>query len=569
MKLRFLSLGLLALGFIACETYEESDSVAAMRNARAEVFKSEAAINLAKATLEEANAAYRNAEAAVKNFEAALKEAQVKAQQLANAKAEALDAIEIAKAQAEHDLAMLSLKNDEADLANALLVLENTKITLEGQKMQAEYDLAAIANAIEGSKNEALNEAFGVYTTAYGVWNEATNDLLDANNTLITSKYALASFKYDFENMDVKGDKEAEIALLNNEKDEFIASLEVVTDLKETNDWDAFIVTRDAMEAELDAAQVIQGNGTNADVVATKAAKLAAEMGDDAAEDALAAANEAVTAANTIKTDAYLDILTWTGEHPLVNANTEKGIYESVAAMQAGLAVAKAETLTAKNAMDDKQAQIDDVAVTAENKAIYEEELVALTEDYTAKKAVSDAYEANFEAKVVELNDAYSAAIAAVEAAEAAQLIAVDAKTVSAKTLADAETAADAAIAAEAAAIAAIDTEVKRLNALVFIYNTSTEETEKETLENMTDAIADAIEDLEDEIKNVEEDIYTAEKELSAIENGDYTQAEAVRNQELAIAKAESNIERLKLLVAEAKADLDNRQAEYNALLED
>ena len=101
MKLKFIPVALmLLLGFNACDTYDESSSVANMRNARAEYFKSEAAVNLAKAMIEEASAAYRNAETALKNFEAALKEAEVKAKVLANAKAEALDAIAIAEAQA-------------------------------------------------------------------------------------------------------------------------------------------------------------------------------------------------------------------------------------------------------------------------------------------------------------------------------------------------------------------------------------------------------------------------------------------------------------------------------------
>jgi chromosome segregation ATPase len=202
--------------------------------------------------------------------------------------------------------------------------------------------------------------------------------------------------------------------------------------------------------------------------------------------------------------------------------------------------------------MDAKQDQIDAVGVTAEDKAIYDEEIIALTADYNAKKAISDAYEVTFKAEVTALNAAYTAAIAGVEAAEATKTVADDAK---------------AATAAEADAINVIKTEVNRLNALVFIYNTSTEETKIETLENMTDAIADAIEGLEDDIKDVEGDIYDAEKVLAAIESGDYSQAQAVRDQELAIVKAESNIEKLKLMVAEAKVDLDNKQAEYNALL--
>ena len=570
MKLKFIPVVLmLLLGFNACDTYEESDSVANMRNGRAEFFKSEAALNQALATVEAANAAYKLAETAVINFEAALKETEVKAAQLANAKQEGLDVLAIAKAKAEHDLAMLRLKNDEVVLANALLSLETQKIGFEQQKIQAEFDFTKLANKLVGDKNVVLNEAFGVYTAAYAEWSAKTDELLTSNRNLIASKFALAGLKYDFDNMDVKGKQEAKIALLKTENTKLVASLKVVSDLKETNDWDAFIVTRDAMVAAKLVATTIQTNETNTDVVAAKAAKTAADDAKDVADQAATDAATAVTDANTAKTDAYIEIMTWQGDNALANINVDLGIYESVAAMQAGLASAKAKTLLAKTNMDNKQAQIDAPGVTADNKAIYEEELVALTATYEAKKAISDAYEVDFKAEVKELNDTYLAALAAAKTAADKADEAATAVDEAATAVDEADEAATAATTAEAEAIGVMTTEIARLNALVFIYKTSTENTTSAILTAMIDNIDDAIEALESDIEDNKDDIYKAEKTLAEIEAGNYTQATLVTTEELVIAKAESAIEVLKVKVAQAKANLDNRQAEYKALLED
>ncbi|MFA9370650.1 MAG: hypothetical protein ACERIH_02985 [Labilibaculum antarcticum] len=584
MKLKFLSLGLLALSFVACDSYEESDSVAAMRNARAEVFQSEAAINLAKATFEEANAAYRNAEAAFMNFQAALEETKVKAAQLANAKTEALDAMDIAEAQVESDNAMLKLANDKVVLANALIDLENAKIVLDGQKLQAEYAFSAIANGLITDANNDLNTAFGLYTGAYGDWNTATNKLLTANNNLIYSKFDLAGLMYDFDNMDVQGDKEADIALLNITKAELMASLTVVSDLKATNDWDAFIVERDAMKADMDAAEAIQTNKSNADVATTMVAQDAADEAADVAEAAATEAADAVTAASTAKDDAYTDIKDWkNNDAPAAGIDEDRGIYAMVAARQAGLAIVDQETLVAKTAVEDqkvlivdKQKQIDDDNVTAGDKAIYENDLEVLNEElatkieiYNAKKAISDAFVATFDADVAVLNAAYFTAIeafgAASDAKDAADLVATDA----ASDAKDATTAADAATAAEDELITVMKTEVARLDALVFVYNTSTEDTDTAILGVMTENIDNAIEDLESDIKDNEDKIYADEKILAEIVAGDYGQSQAVRAQELVIVMAEADIAELTLKVAQAKADLDARQAEYNALLED
>ncbi|BAX79163.1 efflux RND transporter periplasmic adaptor subunit [Labilibaculum antarcticum] len=569
MKLKFLSLGLLALSFVACDSYEESDSVAAMRNARAEVFQSEAAINLAKATFEEANAAFRNAEVAYKNFEAALLEAEVKAAQLANAKTEALDAMEIATAQADYDYAMLEMANDKVELANALMSLENAKIVLDGQKLQAEYAFSVIANGLVTDKNDDLNTAFGLYTGAYGDWDTATNNLLDANADLVTDKYALAGYKYAFDNMDVQGDKEAEIALLKTSNAEYVASLKVVSDLKATNDWDAFIASRDAKVAEKLVAVTIQTNMTNADVASTMVAEDAAAEAADKAATVADDAADAVTAAGDVVTAAYDDITTWVADNAGAASSFEKGIYLTVSARQNGLDAAKDATSAAKDAMDAKQDELDADDLTTYETELLEEELAALTEDYNDKKAISDAFEATFDAEVEALNEAFADAKDAEDVAGDLAKDATDAKDAADVVATDAATAADAATTAEAEAISVIKTEIDRLNALVFIYNTSTAETTSATLGDMTDNIDDAIEALEEDIKDVEDDIYAAEKTLAEIVAGDYGQAEAVRDQELAIVKAESNIETLKLLVAEAKADLDARQAEYNALLED
>ena len=576
MKLKFIPVALmLLLGFNACDTYEESDSVANMRNARAEYFKSEAAINLAKATVEEANAAYRLAETAVKNFEASLKEAEVKSAQLANAKIEALNAMEIAEAQVESDNAMLELANDKVVLANALMALENAKIVLEGQKITAEYNFTVIANGLVIKKDDALNTAYGKYTTAYGAWNTSTNTLLDENSTLISAKFLLATIKYDFDNIDVQANKEADIADLKLTKAGHVASLELVNDLKETNDWDAFIVERDAMVAKKLVAVTIKTNMSDADVAATMIADAAADATVTAAGDAVTAAGEVVTAANADVTAAYLNITEWVVENPAAIASLEKGIYLTVKARQDGFDAAKLLTSNAKDAMDDKQDDLDAPGLTTYETELLEEELVALTKEYNDLKVISDAFVATFDADVAALNAAYDVATTGVETAKAAQTLATDAKIAAdeAKVLTlAAATAATAATASETAAIGVMTTEIARLNALAFIYNTSTDETKSETLDNMAEKIDAAIKVLEDLIEGVDGDdqkIYAAEKLLAKIVAGDYDEAEAVRDQELVIAKQETKIAKLTLMVAEAKANLDARQAEYNALLED
>ncbi|WP_321299431.1 hypothetical protein [Marinifilum fragile] len=225
MKLKFLSLGLLALSVIACDSYEETESVAAMRNARTE---------------------YVKAETALKTAQIAYQQAQTKSQEIANAYAEARNAAEIERLQVQ---------------------LEQARIDLEEAKAVLESTIARQKQYVQDLEDGAINKAYAEYTDAYTDWSNETYNLLNEQNELANVNISLAGAKMDDENWVATqiANRNADIARYNSQLEEYSASLATYKALEESNDWDAVIVELETKRKELAELQA-EENNLNADV---------------------------------------------------------------------------------------------------------------------------------------------------------------------------------------------------------------------------------------------------------------------------------------------------------------
>ncbi|WP_421918491.1 hypothetical protein [Marinifilum sp.] len=225
MKLKFLSLVLLALSVIACDSYEESESVAAMRNARTE---------------------YVKAETALKTAQVAYEDARTKSMEIANAYAEAKNA---------NELEMLKIQ------------LEEAQAELEARKIDLEENIVRQKKYIQDLEDAAVQEAYYDYTSAYSDWSNKTYNLLNQQNELTNANIRLAGAKMDDENWVARqiGYRNADIARYNSQLEEYNASLATYKELEASNDWDAVIVELEEKRTEL-AELRVEENNLNADL---------------------------------------------------------------------------------------------------------------------------------------------------------------------------------------------------------------------------------------------------------------------------------------------------------------
>lgn len=202
MKLKFLILGLLTLSIVACDSYDESQSVADMRAARTE---------------------YVKAETALKTAEVAYQNALTKSKEIANAHAEAVNANELERLR---------------------IALEAAQADLEYEKAQFEYFVAQQKQNILDLEDRVIGEAYNDYTSAYVDWSNETYMLLNKQNELADANIRLAGAKIDDENwveyqIDQRND---DIARYKSLLEEYNESLATYKALQESNDWDAVIV---------------------------------------------------------------------------------------------------------------------------------------------------------------------------------------------------------------------------------------------------------------------------------------------------------------------------------------
>ena len=168
MKGKFMIIAALlgALTFGACVDTEESASVTAIRNAKAEQLKSIATLNNAKAqaeaTLAAAEAALLQAQAQKAAAEAAAQNAQTEAQKIANELEAAKNANEIAKLQAQ----------------------------LEYDLLQMQYELLQLQATVNAEKDSQFAALYNAYTSAL-------NDLYEAQKNVSDLTIALNGAEYD------------------------------------------------------------------------------------------------------------------------------------------------------------------------------------------------------------------------------------------------------------------------------------------------------------------------------------------------------------------------------------
>lgn len=202
-------LGALSLG--ACVDDNESASVTAIREAKAEQLKSIAAINNAEAKLAEAlmeskiaieAAKARQEEAAAAEAEANAKIAELKAQ-LAADSYDANLAAELAKAEAAKKQAEADLQAAQAEIEAGTLSLQKLLSELQIQLLQAQYNLQKEQDNIADLKLEDLLDLADVYASALSGY-------ISLEQTISAQEALLASQKADLTDWEVL--KASEIA---------------------------------------------------------------------------------------------------------------------------------------------------------------------------------------------------------------------------------------------------------------------------------------------------------------------------------------------------------------------
>ena len=210
-KLMMVAVLLGALSLVACVDDNESASVTAIREAKAEQLKSIAAINNAEAKLAEAlmeskiaieAAKARQEEAAAAEAEANAKIAELKAQ-LAADSYDANLAAELAKAEAAKKQAEADLQAAQAEIEAGTLSLQKLLSELQIQLLQAQYNLQKEQDNIADLKLEDLLDLADVYASALSGY-------ISLEQTISAQEALLASQKADLTDWEVL--KASEIA---------------------------------------------------------------------------------------------------------------------------------------------------------------------------------------------------------------------------------------------------------------------------------------------------------------------------------------------------------------------
>ncbi|PKQ60307.1 hypothetical protein BZG02_19835 [Labilibaculum filiforme] len=471
MKLRFLSLGLLALSFVACETYEESDSVEAMRVARTEYIK---------------------AETAYQNAQVAYKEAETAGKLVANAVAEAQGSTAIATAQ-------LALDKAIAELASTKAILE--------------ANIASQKQNLLNLKDGMLTSAYGDYTTAYNDWNTTSDDLLTAQNDLVSANFTLAS---------------AGMASVNFKATETVAkNLVVTTQTAELAELNSQLAAYEALQASNDWTSV------EGQVVAKELEK--AELNAE-----IANLSASIARAVTKKDVAYAALEQWNTDYDLsAPIDADKGIIEMAAAFNAHRDVLVNDTIAPSSQLDAAKTILDASDATDGGYNVLKENYNNALANYNEAIAKLNAY--NFtvaNAQLSSLNAVYVSSVTSI------------------KPLSDQQ-------AVLGAKLGVLSADIIKLKALQFVIDTDV----TEGTVDVSDKLADMITSTKEDIVDVEDAIAKAKDVLAKLEAGNYTQAESVRDAELAISILNTKIAKLTAELEVAKTKLDTAEAAYKALL--
>lgn len=549
MKIKLLSLAvIMTMGFSACDTYEESESVAALRNAKAQQLISMAAVNNAQAAINLAEAERVKAEIEYQNAQTAFQNALVKKQEIANAMAEATNAIDLQKLQVQLEEAQAALETNKIILEERKLTYEVAKLNhekallvFEAEKIVLENNIVEAKRSVQTSNNDALIAAYGKYTTAYTDWSTKSVALLDLEDALTDAKFVLL----DKQALDYKvlEGAEEELADLNTElteKNEYLVELKA---LETANDWSATLTAIEDKEAEKLNLQTVLSVLNNKKADAVNLVNAAINVWDEA---------------NTVKNDVYNELNDWRFESRTENGmsfngvdlSTETGLsnyggeYDNI---KARLITEEADALAAYTVANTNAAAAPNDNALADIKAEKDA-------DYETAKAANAAFTLTaIKAEVDALNAKYTSAIATVTTAYDAYDVAYE----------DYNTAGDA-YTAKATEYNNTNTELNQLRSIYFVFESSLN-----NAENAQAALENNISTTEGEITSLETSIHAKEVTIEAIEAGNYDQKNAVENQKLAIVKLETQIEEAKILVETSKSLLDMYQAQYLALLEE
>ncbi len=229
-------LGALSLG--SCVDNNESESVTAVRNAKAEQLK--ALANLANSQAE-ASTITANAEAALKQAQAAYYEAQAAYQQAITDKAKAEAQEAMARAQAEIQRIAAQLELDLLDLKTRTL------------QAQAAYEKALLNQSTQN---------IGELTNLYNTYKNYADQLLSAQQNLAAAKTLL--MKYQAQIIDNAEMRQEQIAQLNDQIAQLESDIEAANAAIEmykkynTNTAEAQEAYKAAQAAKEEAGQILQ-----------------------------------------------------------------------------------------------------------------------------------------------------------------------------------------------------------------------------------------------------------------------------------------------------------------------
>ena len=252
-KTLFAALLVGALCLSSCVKNVESESVTAVRNAKAKQIESIAKLNEATAQAEiiKANAEATIAEAQAKLLEAQAKQAEAQAA-LIQAQAE-LQAINVQIQQVKLEEERVALQQKKAELQKLIAEYEAAIALANAQKQEylnrlanaeAQAEIDAIKNAAELLKQEKALEAAAAeltdqqrtrLTTVWNKYSQAVQDYYDKFALLTKKEAQLTKLQYKFmDNRELTADeimkKEAEIARLEEELENMEAYLELSSD---------------------------------------------------------------------------------------------------------------------------------------------------------------------------------------------------------------------------------------------------------------------------------------------------------------------------------------------------
>jgi hypothetical protein len=268
--LKLASLLLLVALLGACVENNESPSVTAVRNAKAEQLKGLAALYNAQAAAEQTIA---NAEAALLAAEAKYKEAEAEYQKLLNENQ--TTANQVAVEQAKVTL---------ANLAQQMLSIErNAELALENHKVQLLYAQQSLTSAVENANSQEKQK---LQNLAYD-YTSAVSQLTSAQRTLLNYKQNLIALQHDL--VDATVLKDETIADNNNQIAQWKMEIEYFKQYHNyTEDFDALeLKYQEAQTKNNQAYDVYRGLYKTWDAIAEPTYEEKNDLEKDIKENAL------------------------------------------------------------------------------------------------------------------------------------------------------------------------------------------------------------------------------------------------------------------------------------------